>query len=560
MKLNNFRVNALTISTLVFANYLININKKVTVISGLLLIIILLFYKKYFSNNLDVDLENNVLSSPLVILLFFPITYILQNHLLQFETITWDTSSYLLASQEIGRGFIPYETQWESKGPLLLYLYYFLSHIVDGNYVYFKLINDLFIFLTAILIFTGVNKNTKNKFISTISGLSFLIITSHEWFVSEFSEIYCLAILGLVYWIYDQNSLNKNNFWLIGLLFGVITLINQGAVIFTIPYLVRTLYLNNFKIFSLIFVKFFLGFIFPFIFFIYLYFSNDLLEVFIANYISIPLGYTASSSSSIYELLVVLRRMFQFNQFLYYFVLCTLIFTFLNLSYSFSKNKLYDLNLINFLFGIIFYFVASHNYGHHLFYLIMYLSILISKLSKNQATLVSLFVLFSFAGLMFNNGPKSIENLLSTDDIYNNYPLKQLAEQIDNNFISDYEILAMDYVLILYYLNIPNNSYIIHPGNHYEQYIVEELLDLNKIKTNEFSHISYLIEQEPEVIICNSTDIISGVAVKRDFYNCAVDDYKKNYKKLDTLKIKNNSYLNLYKNPYEEINVYIKSD
>ena len=69
----------------------------------------------------------------------------------------------------------------------------------------------------------------------------FLIITSHEWFVSEFSEIYCLAILGLIYLIYDQNSLNKNNFWLIGLLFGVITLINQGAVIFTIPYLIRTL-------------------------------------------------------------------------------------------------------------------------------------------------------------------------------------------------------------------------------------------------------------------------------------------------------------------------------
>tara|TARA_B100000003_G_scaffold200166_2_gene206748 strand:- start:524 stop:1096 length:573 start_codon:yes stop_codon:yes gene_type:complete len=190
----------------------------------------------------------------------------------------------------------------------------------------------------------------------------------------------------------------------------------------------------------------------------------------------------------------------------------------------------------------------------------MYLSILISKQSKNQATLVSLFVLFSFAGLIFNNGPKSIENLLSVDNIYQNYPLKQLAEEIDNNFISDYEILAMDYVLILYYLNIPNNSYIIHPGNHYEQYIVEELLELNKIKTNEFSHISYLIEQEPEVVICNSTDIISGVAVKRDFYNCAIDDYKKNYKKLDTLKIKNNSNLNLYKNPYEDINVYIKSD
>ena len=130
MKLNNFRVNALTISTLVFANYLININKKVTVISGLLLIIILLFYKKYFSNNLDVDLENNLLSSPLVILLFFPITYILQNHLLHFETITWDVSSYLVASQEIGRGFIPFETQWESKGQHLIYKSYLDDDII----------------------------------------------------------------------------------------------------------------------------------------------------------------------------------------------------------------------------------------------------------------------------------------------------------------------------------------------------------------------------------------------------------------------------------------------
>ena len=56
-----------------------------------------------------------------MVLLFFPITYIMQNHLLQFETITWDVSSYLVASQEIGRGFIPFETQWESKG-----LFYFI--------------------------------------------------------------------------------------------------------------------------------------------------------------------------------------------------------------------------------------------------------------------------------------------------------------------------------------------------------------------------------------------------------------------------------------------------
>jgi len=160
--------------------------------------------------------------------------------------------------------------------------------------------------------------------------------------------------------------------------------------------------------------------------------------------------------------------------------------------------------------------------------------------------------------LLFKVAPTSFNNLTTTSQLYENYPLKILSEQIDKEFDNEYEILALEYLLVLYYLDIPNVSYIIHPGNHYEEYIVEKLIELNKVQTNEFNHISYYIEEEPDVIMCNPTTVIWGVAEKTDFYNCGVDDYKKNYKKLDTEDILKNPIRNLYVNPYEAMNVYIK--
>ena len=114
--------------------------------------------------------------------------------------------------------------------------------------------------------------------------------------------------------------------------------------------------------------------------------------------------------------------------------------------------------------------------------------------------------------------------------------------------------------LFLYYLEKPNFSYIIHPSNHFENYIVDDLIRLNKIKTNSFSHISYLIEKEPEVIICNGRMIIRGKVEDVDFYNCAIDDYKKNYNKIDTQEFLNSKYLDFYKDPYKEMSVFIKSN
>ena len=60
----------------------------------------------------------------------------------------------------------------------------------------------------------------------------------------------------------------------------------------------------------------------------------------------------------------------------------------------------------------------------------------------------------------------------------------------------------------------PNYSYIVHPSNHFEEFIVEILTDLNRLEPN---HISFMQDNQPEVIICNPKMIIRGEPTKIDY-------------------------------------------
>ena len=52
------------------------------------------------------------------------------------------------------------------------------------------------------------------------------------------------------------------------------------------------------------------------------------------------------------------------------------------------------------------------------------------------------------------NGQNAISNLKDPNKTFNEYPLKSLANEIDSYFTDDdYTILALDYVLILHYLD-----------------------------------------------------------------------------------------------------------
>ena len=171
--------------------------------------------------------------------------------------------------------------------------------------------------------------------------------------------------------------------------------------------------------------------------------------------------------------------------------------------------------------------------------------------------MVSLFIFIS-VGFSINEMYKvSYYNLSNYQEVYNDYPLNNLSKTIDSYFDSDYEILALDYLIILEYLDKPNYSYIVHPSNHFEEFIVEILTDLNRLEPN---HISFMLDNQPEVIICNPKMIIRGEPTKIDYYNCEVDDYFKNYKEIDTSSYEKDRNLNYYYDPYKKIKVFIKQN
>ena len=138
-------------------------------------------------------------------------------------------------------------------------------------------------------------------------------------------------------------------------------------------------------------------------------------------------------------------------------------------------------------------------------------------------------VIFAASQILVSTFSTSIYNLSNTEKIQNEYPLYSLSQEIKINK-KEYTTLAFDHLLLLFYLDKDNESYIIHPFNNFEEYIVELLVNSGKLKSNEFSHFSYYVESEPDLIVCNPRAILLGVPTKldgRDYFNCEISDYRK---------------------------------
>ena len=122
------------------------------------------------------------------ILLFF-FVIILQNRLLNYEIISIDVPSYLVASQGVTFTNLPFESQWESKGPVFIYFYKLLMILSFKNLAIFKILNDVLLFVVSFLIYKISLSVSKNKLNAVLSTLFFILVTSYEWYVTELSSI-----------------------------------------------------------------------------------------------------------------------------------------------------------------------------------------------------------------------------------------------------------------------------------------------------------------------------------------------------------------------------------
>ena len=136
----NIKIKIFITTVFLSLDYLVVIEKKASLLTALLVLIVVLFSKFEIKDEVFIYKER-LFRNSYVFLYLTIITLLTQNYLLNYEIIDWDISSYLVASNSVISGSLPYELQWESKGPLLFYVYGIIVKLVSGNLIYFKLIN-----------------------------------------------------------------------------------------------------------------------------------------------------------------------------------------------------------------------------------------------------------------------------------------------------------------------------------------------------------------------------------------------------------------------------------
>lgn len=488
-----------------------------------------------------------------IIASLFVVGIFLQNIYLDYETIDWDQNSYLVMSLDIGRGNLPYENQWEDKQPFFYYLYYFFIKLSNYKLAFFKLTNDLIVFTISILIyFISSDLNKENRFYSIASPFVFLSLMSIPWGTVDYSELYSLLFIGFSFLVMNKFTKNSSVF-ISGLLFSLSTLINIGSSIFILGFLLM-LHLQKKNYFL-----FFIGLTMGHLFFVLLYFFNGLIEIYIATIFTIPFGYSTSSLFDLGTLTSFLYSFFQYNYFLY-LLLTTLIFfrfhhTFFGYKYFLvMKEKTLILNMFTAI-SILFFALASKGYNHHLIYFLFFISIIFP--SKNRVSSGITILVFNFVFVfyqIFQFSPNVINNITNASKINDEYPLYEMSQIIDSYFEDDYDILALDHHLVLFYLNKPNFSYIVHPTNHFEPWIEEVLIDMDLIEQN---NVVNLINKKPDVLICSHISIKFDLIYNKNF-NCEISDYYPEYKKLNFIDIEENRKREYYYDPYQDISVFIK--
>ena len=482
----------------------------------------------------------------IILILLFIFTLLLQNAYLEFETIDWDINSYLVSSQNVSLNNLPYETQWESKQPLFFFFYKIFILLSQGNLVYFKLLNDILVFLLVVSIYFLSYKSLNNKFISFLSSLLYLLLMSPPWATAEYSEIYSLFFINLALIYLSFKKINYKSYFVAGILISISSMINIGTLIFT-PFIFFIRKIKNISIKELLIYA--LGLLAPFLIVCFVYIRNDLFLDFLYATFVIPASYPQSAPLKPGILIDFFRSYFEYNVFL--FVL--LIYTIINSIKNIKQIKNIEVALL--CLSIIFVVLASHGYFHHFIFLIYFLSFTSKINFRPQISAVSLALFFlTFLSVTVPLAGKSLDNLSNTKNLQKEYPLYGVSKIIiENSKNLNPTILSLDYHLVNFYTGADNFSYIVHPTNHTETFITENLIYLNRIRENEISTLISL--NKPDFIICSE-----------DFenFNCEVSDWviyesgNKVYKKLDVSTFNQLENIDYYKDPYKKIRLFKK--
>ena len=438
--------------------------------------------------------------APLHLILLF-IHLISTSIYLNVEIVNNDMSTFLIAGQDILRGNLPYENQFEIKGPVLYIMYAIFVWIASENILIIKYIISFLVYLISYILFDTILDQTKNLKLSFLASLIFLLLMSSKGLgQSGYSELIALIFLSLGFKYFLKNEYNSQII-LSGFLFGLSTLTSFGTIIF-VPIITFFYFLDK----SLNSLKVFLsGFFFPHIVFLLIYISKSKFYLYKFALFDLPIQYTTESyiQHNLHHYILMVTEEVKHLDIL-------LMVTMLVVIYSILNN--YKFLMLIFASYFIF-FISGSGAVHHLIFLVYLFCLSFMNIKYNllenilliPLIIVTLIFAFSFSG-------NAISNYLNDGKFYENYPIRNLADELKNQTEDkNYTILAYENHLVLYYLNKPNLSYVIHPSLAVDKIANDSLKNYLNIDTS----FKSLLDTKPKYIFCD-----------KNLVSCNFDNYK----------------------------------
>lgn len=414
-----------------------------------------------------------------------------------YETLDWDINAFLVTSLEFGRGNLPYEFQYENKPPLLFLIFYIFSVISQKSLLLIKIINDLIVFLLSISLIK-LYGNNKYSYWNIIPGIAFIALSSNVWFHPNYSEYLLLIFVVATNYIYEKSEGNFK-YTNIGVLLALSTLINLGAILFLLNYII-IIYIKEQRV-RIQLRNLFFGFSFVHLLTGLTYFIFGAFREYLMSFLIIPYSYSSSEFSFWSAVRVFIQAMAEFNLFLYALLIILISiasFKAVLLIRNLNFNN-HNLEIVLHLFAsILFFGIAGKGYYHHLIPFIYFLPACFHFINKTFSKGLIIFLLvFSFIGVNEKFLNQSINNIKNIETLEENYPTKKAYNQIKNLIDDSDVIFSTENILLLYYLDSRNSSYIVHPALYDYSEVTSVLERSNKIVLEEVEANLQLL---PEVV------------------------------------------------------------
>ena len=422
-----------------------------------------------------------------------------------------------------------------------MYILYYIPQLAfKGSLLAIKIFNDLVFYSLLILIFFTTKKITRNNLSSLASVLFFILITGVEFEGhAGYYEYYSLIFIGSCVYIL-QNKNSPSALLVCGLCLGLSILVTPSVlliVLFIFTYVCIKFLKEKNKIFY-----FFIGLFFPIgsIFVIYQIFNES--KILLENFLVLPYLYKSEIGFFVFQRFIeffffVIKQ----NKLILLGAVNLIVFILIINKFLKLKNlrNLFQFDYFIYLLisiSLFTFVIANKGYWHHVIYFYYFFAIsiafFIDKLQLKKLIYINFSILFP---IFFTT---SLMNVINFDS-EKNYPIYSVYQNISNEYKIN-SALALGDHLILYYFNLQNESFIIHPSGHEYEWLLEYFKSQDYISDSELYDI---LDSGPDLIICNKNFKNIGLFCEKVNKNVRYNIYDQN-KVGSSIFIKNNTKSN----------------